>query len=175
LRILILALIGNDGRLTAEFLSKAGLEAEICRDVSDLCNKIEAGSAAMILAEETLDSKSIPALIETLERQPSWSNIPITIVTSGGETTQSRLRRLGAFGHARNVTILERPFRPSTLISTVEVALNARRRQYQVRDLLLNLQASEDHLKSILESISDGFAALDKSWSFTYVNNSFLS
>jgi hypothetical protein len=128
--------------------------------VSEVCDSIEEGSAALILAEEALNSKSIPAIIETLERQSSWSNLPITIVTSGGEATQSRLRSLGAFGHARNVTILERPFRPSTLISTVEVALNARRRQYQVRDLLFNLQASEAHLKRILESISDGFARL---------------
>ena len=173
LRILIHAPLRSDARLTVEFLSKAGLEAEICRDVSEVCDSIEEGSAALILAEEALNSKSIPAIIETLERQSSWSNLPITIVTSGGEATQSRLRSLGAFGHARNVTILERPFRPSTLISTVEVALNARRRQYQVRDLLFNLQASEDHLKGILESISDGFAALDSGWKFTYVNTSF--
>ena len=84
LRILILAPLGNDARLTAEFLSKAGLEAEICRDVSELCDSIEEGSAALILAEEALNSKSIPAIIETLERQSSWSNLPITIVTSGG-------------------------------------------------------------------------------------------
>ena len=49
----------------------------------------------LILAEEALNSKSIPAIIETLEQQSSWSNLPITIVTSGGEATQSRLRRLG--------------------------------------------------------------------------------
>ncbi len=58
--------------------------------------------------------------------------------------------------------------------AAVEAALDARRRQYQVRDLLGNLQASKDHLKTILESISDGFAALNKNWSFTYVNSSFL-
>ena len=40
--------------MTVEFLSKAGLEAEICRDVSEVCDSIKEGSAALILAEEAL-------------------------------------------------------------------------------------------------------------------------
>src|SRR5438093_8516028 len=35
-----------------------------------------------------------------------------------------------------NVTVLERPVRPITLVSAVRAALRARRRQYEIRDLL---------------------------------------
>jgi signal transduction histidine kinase/CheY-like chemotaxis protein len=37
---------------------------------------------------------------------------------------------------SRAVTVLERPIRPSTLLSTLRVALQSRARQYQLRDLL---------------------------------------
>jgi signal transduction histidine kinase len=46
-----------------------------------------------------------------------------------------------------NVTLLERPLRPVTLISTVRSALLARRRQYEVRDHLQKRKAAEEALQ----------------------------
>jgi PAS domain S-box-containing protein len=174
LHILILAPTSNDAKLTAEFLTKAGIEIGLCRNLSQLCEGIDAGAAAAIVAEEALESKSIPALLETLERQPSWSDMPIILITSGGEITPAQLRRMDVLRSGSNITILERPFRPSTLLSTVYAALNGRRRQYQVQDLLSNVQASETRLQKILQSISDGFLALDSGWNFSYLNDSCL-
>jgi PAS domain S-box-containing protein len=44
------------------------------------------------------------------------------------------------------------------------VALRARRRQREVRDLL-------QQRESVLSSISDAFSALDRDWRYTYVND----
>jgi len=135
-RILILAPTGNDARLTADFLTKSRLRPQICWDVSELCSKVAEGCGAILLAEETLGVASISLLVEALAQQPAWSDIPVTIITSGGEGTQTQLRRLAVFGPGGNVTLLERPFRPGTLISTLESALRSRRRQKEVRTLV---------------------------------------
>jgi signal transduction histidine kinase/ActR/RegA family two-component response regulator len=43
-------------------------------------------------------------------------------------------------GRSGNVTVLERPVRISTLLSAVNAAVRARRRQYETRDLLMRLE-----------------------------------
>jgi PAS domain S-box-containing protein len=132
------------------------------------------GCGAIVLAEETLGPQSLARLIEALKGQPSWSDLPIIVITGGGEADQRRLRRLATSGSISNIALLERPFHPETLLSAVEAALRARRRQYQVRALLQNQRASELRLQNILDSISDAFASLDRDWRFTYVNRSYM-
>ena len=78
----------------------------------------------------------MPILLDVLARQPAWSDIPVIVLTSGGGSDAVSLRALEIFGPSANVTLLERPFRVITLLSTVQVALRARRRQREVRDLL---------------------------------------
>ena len=143
--------------------------------MEQVCAKMEEGCGTVVLAEETLGPESLSRFLEALRKQPSWSDIPVIIITGGGEAIQQRLRRLAATGPASNVALLERPFHPETLLSTVEVAMRSRRRQYQVRDLLMGQKASELRLQNILESISDAFIALDKHWRFTYVNQSYMA
>jgi signal transduction histidine kinase len=134
--ILILAPTGNDGRLTAEFLLRAGLNPYLCANTAHLVREVEEGCGALMVAEEALDSQAVVALQDVIARQPSWSDVLIAIITSGEESTPARLRRFAVFGPAGNVTFIERPFHPETLVSTFQVALRSRRRQYQVRDLL---------------------------------------
>jgi signal transduction histidine kinase len=57
-------------------------------------------------------------------------------MTSGGEPTLAVLRIKNAFSPSGNVTLLERPFRRITLQSVIHVALRARRKQHEVRNLL---------------------------------------
>jgi len=150
--ILILAPTGNDGPLTAAFLSEEGKFALVCRTMSELCQIAQQGCDMILLAEETLNPPSIQILRETLSHQSPWSDIPITVITSGGEASQERLRILSSLGTSANVGLLERPFRRGTLLSTVEVALRARRRQYQVRDLLVERENARAKLESIVQS-----------------------
>ena len=84
-RILILAPTGNDARLTAEFLTKAGLSPQPCAEVITLCAEVRRGCGAIVVAEETLAAGSISLLVEALAQQPTWSDIPVAIITSGGE------------------------------------------------------------------------------------------
>ncbi len=168
--ILILAPSGNDARLTAEFLFKSGLKARLCRGISEVCARVTEGCGSILLAEETLGQGSISALVEALDRQPAWSDIPITIITSGGETSQMQLRRLGVFGPGGNVSLLERPFRPGTLISMVDVALRGRRRQYEARELMRELHESEARIRQIVSLMPTGMYACDGEGRITFFN-----
>jgi PAS domain S-box-containing protein len=146
-RILLLAPTANDARLAAEVLRIAGLVPQICSDMLNLCAEMERGVGAILLAEETLNPDSEACLVKALAQSPPWSDIPMAIITSGNEMNQNWLRRLRALEQSGNVILIERPFRPETLVSTCEVALRARQRQYQVRDLLEERARNEAALR----------------------------
>ncbi len=135
-RILVLAPTGQDAALSVGFLQKAGLQAAACNGLSALVDSLREGCAALLVAEEALELNSIQVLNGVIEQQPSWSDLPITLITSYRIDLEKVPRYRKIFSPGANVTILERPFRPTTLVSTLEVALRARRRQYQIRDLL---------------------------------------
>jgi len=135
MRILVLAPTSNDARLTATFLTRAGLRAEVCADFPDFSRKLDVGCGAILLAEESLFNGYVHELVSKLETQPSWSDLPIVIITGTGES-RLRSQHLADLAPAGNVSIIERPVRPGTLVSTLESALRSRRRQYQVRSLL---------------------------------------
>lgn len=136
LEILVLAPTGQDATLIAGALSKEGMECRIFRGVPELCQWARKSAGAMIIAEEALNPDAFHCLNEMLTEQPPWSDIPLIVMTSSGESTLSSLRILRSFAPSGNVTLLERPFRSLTLISVTQVALRSRRRQFQVRDLL---------------------------------------
>ena len=153
MRILVLAPTSNDARLTAKFLEKAGLEATVCSDISELCGKMSAGCGAMLLAEEALAGEALRLLWLALENQPSWSDLPILMMTGtgGAEARDDLLARLALIG---NMTIIERPVRPGTLVSTLMGALLSRRRQYQVRALLQEREETNRRKDEFLAMLS---------------------
>lgn len=137
-RILVLAPTGNDAPVTVRLLDSAGFHAHACRDIHDLTKRMGEGCAALLLAEEALGGASVQLVIDALGQQPSWSDIPIIIVTTSGEATNLVFDRLTIFGPAGNVSLLERPFRPLTLLNAAQVAVRSRQRQYEVRDLMVD-------------------------------------
>jgi signal transduction histidine kinase/ActR/RegA family two-component response regulator len=142
-RILVLAPTGRDATLTCDILGKAELAGLPCSDEAELCREIERGAAVAILTEEALHPWTVHALVGALGRQGAWSDLPLIVFTRDGRSGEAALETLGPIG---NATILDRPVRVSTLISTVQAAMRARRRQYEVRDLLIR-QAEADRRK----------------------------
>ena len=72
------------------------------------------------------------------EQEP-WSDFPLIVLTGGVSVSPAGIRLLETIRPLGNVTLIERPVRIMTLVSSVRAALAARRRQYQVRDLLRQL------------------------------------
>ena len=153
-RVLILAPVGNDARAIAELLAGRQFETRICNSMTDCCGQIGSGAGALVLTEEALELANVAELLQTLNAQPSWSELPLIIFTTGGETRLGRLLELAAKA-AGSVTLLERPIGTTTLLRSVEVALNSRRRQYQVRDFLEEQRRTEQELRQAHEQLAD--------------------
>src|SRR5206468_3956764 len=88
-----------------------------------------------------------------IRAQPEWSDLPFIVLTRKGgglERNPEAGRLLEALG---NVTFLERPFHPTTLVSPARAALRARLRQYDARARLEELQASEERLRNANETL----------------------
>src|SRR5262245_6818787 len=129
-RVLIFAPTKGDACLASEFLREAGWESSIVQSAGALIEKIREGCCTVIIAEEALDRGALQSFLALLKEQPPWSDLPITLITTRGLADTDRSHRLAAFAANANVTLLERPFRPATLISTLEVARRARSKQY---------------------------------------------
>ncbi|MEK6336895.1 MAG: ATP-binding protein [Acidobacteriota bacterium] len=135
--ILILAPAGRDGELAARFISEASLASNICESMEELCDEMVNGAGLVFLTREALTRDALDCVARAIATQPAWSDIPIILLTSGGGgESPNDSAALIAFGNAANVTLIERPVRVMTLLTSIEAALRARRRQYQVRDLL---------------------------------------
>ena len=136
-RVLLLTPTGRDAELIAATLAQAGFVSTICADVAELRAAIDAGGGAAVVAEEALASGAASDELDAaLEAQPSWSDFPIIMLLGPGATLASSRSLLSHFASHGNVTLLERPVRTVALISTLQAALRARRRQYEVRDHL---------------------------------------
>jgi signal transduction histidine kinase len=153
-RVLVLAPVGQDARAIAELLTNRGLSAWICRGGAECCAEIDAGAGALLLTEEALETPGGFDLLETLKRQPAWSELPVIILTTGGESRLIRLLELAADA-AGTITLLERPISSITLLRSVEVALNSRRRQFQVRDLLEEQHRAQRELREAHEQLAN--------------------
>lgn len=135
-RVLILAPVGRDGPAMASLLRESGFAVAVCEDSAELRACMLEGAGALLLTEEALELVELPELLDRLQGQPSWSELPLMILTDGGESRLSRLLDTVAVA-ASGITVLERPIGTATLVRAMEVAVRSRRRQYQVRDLIL--------------------------------------
>jgi signal transduction histidine kinase len=136
-KVVILAPTGQDASLIARMLAQESIGTQVVATIEAACRELDEGrAAALIVAEEALSTGAMGRFNRALEAQEPWSDVPIILMTSSGDTTLATLRIRKAFSPAGNLNLIERPFRRITLQSVVEVALRARRKQHEVRVLL---------------------------------------
>jgi signal transduction histidine kinase len=112
------------------------------------CDELQsAGAGALIIAEEALRIGDIQRLAELMSNQPAWSDFPLILLTLSGEVTAQSQWRQRLRAPLERALELERPVRPETLISSVQAALRARRRQYEIRDYILQERNAEEALR----------------------------
>ncbi|AZE61220.1 MULTISPECIES: ATP-binding protein [Pseudomonas] len=150
-RAIVLAPMGRDGALALMMLKEAGYSGVVVSDLGALCEAMEQGAGMLIIAAEALRGVDLEPLLNHLHQQPAWSDLPIVLMTHHGGKEQNGTSHLS--GLLGNVTFLERPFHPVTLISLVSTALRGRRRQYEARDRLIDLSESELRLQRTLETL----------------------
>lgn len=180
-RVLIHAPFGRDGGMISGALRRAQIETLVCPDMESLLQELPDGAGAVMIADEALDRQAVKRLSLILATQPHWSDLPLLVMTSGGEATDASQFRLRLVQPLGNVTLLERPLRTVTLLSAVETALRARRRQYEISDfvrerdsLLAQARASERIYRGIGESIEFGIWICTPDGRNVYSSESFL-
>ncbi|MET0967557.1 MAG: ATP-binding protein [Tardiphaga sp.] len=151
-RAVILAPNGRDAAVAEALIREAGYYAQACSDFASLMQEIKGGAGCAVIADEAIKTVDLRGLGEWLHDQPSWSDFPIVLLTrqGGGPERNPDAARLGQL--LGNVTFIERPFHPTTLISIVGSAVRGRRRQYQTRAILEDLSESESLLQTALDA-----------------------
>lgn len=146
-RVIILAPTGRDSDLIEGLLQRAALPCHTTGSIAELTSEIRRGAGAAVISEEALAENVISEILEVVHQQPSWSDFPLILLTVGGQVTaeSERLRELRR--PLGNVFLLERPIRPETLLSTLEIALRGRQRQYQIRDQILQYERAQEALR----------------------------
>lgn len=130
-RIVICTPTGQDAALTSRVFRSVNIGSMVCRDTGELLEQLPRGAGALLLAEEVISGAAMRPLAQYVASQPTWSDIPILLLTRSGADSLDVRRAVDRLG---NVTLMERPVRTIALISAARSAIRARERQYQVRD-----------------------------------------
>jgi PAS domain S-box-containing protein len=159
-RALILAPRGRDATIAAAMLREAGMEAAVCANLSLLIDALDCGGGFIIVTEEAIATVDLRPLVAWIGQQEEWSDLPFILLTSRGgglERNPAAARHLDILG---NVTFLERPFHPTTLVSLARSAVRGRRRQYDARARLLALRDSETRFRTLFDTMDEGFCVI---------------
>src|SRR5581483_1314950 len=149
LAVMVLAPVGRDASLIARTLQNAGLTADVVTSAAAAIERIKASVGVALIAEEALDPNFIRGLAEALAAQPAWSDLPVVIMTGSGGSNYATDHLVAMRAPLGHVTLVERPVRPVTLLSTVQGMLQARRRQHEIRD---HLSEQAEMRRALLES-----------------------
>lgn len=121
---------GRDAVVAAMILGEEGLDTQTCGSLADAVSRLDAASC-LVVTEEALLSSNRQALADWIAAQPPWSDFPFILLRLRGSEPNAQLTDL-----LGNVSVLERPFHPATLVSAARAALRAKRRQHQARSFL---------------------------------------
>jgi signal transduction histidine kinase/ActR/RegA family two-component response regulator len=130
-RVLIYAPSGQDAVLASKMLTLASVDNLVTPTAAQLASELLIGVGAVLTVEEALSNGGLKVLGEFVQRQPNWSDLPIVLLTNRGPDSLSVRQAIAVLG---NVTLLERPVRTLTLITSLQSVLRAREKQYQVRE-----------------------------------------
>ena len=130
-RVLIYAPFGQDAALASKMLALAKVDNLVTATVQELAQQLQLGAGAVLTVEEALSNGGLKAIGEYVQSQPGWSDLPVVLLTNRGPDSLSVRQAIAVLG---NVTLLERPVRTLTFVTSLQSVLRAREKQYQVRE-----------------------------------------
>jgi signal transduction histidine kinase len=135
LRILMFLANPANTSVASLLLAKKELDHVICTEPNQLLEEAAAGVGVLLLEEERLrlHHRELTAFLDSL---PPWSEPPVILLTGRRHQAVERI----LVEQFRNITLLERPISSLSLISHLHAGRRARKRQYQMRDLLAELR-----------------------------------
>jgi PAS domain S-box-containing protein len=154
-RVLLLPPTRRDAEAILQLMSGTGIDCVVCPTMEALCEQVDRGVGVILVSEEMFTAEP-EGLIARVRTQPVWSDFATIVLSRPGvesPTLTQIMRRAG------NTSVLERPVRLSTFLSLVRSALRARSRQYEVRDRMTQLAATEMALREARQKIDAALLA----------------
>jgi hypothetical protein len=102
-RVLVLPPTKTDGSVTMRLLEEAGVHAGVCDSAEEMARELCRGAGALIITDDSTRHDALTELRHVLERQPSWSEIPILVLARPDSPRLDELRNFPG------VVLLERP------------------------------------------------------------------
>jgi signal transduction histidine kinase len=134
----------RDADVTCRLLERSAVQCDACGGLGSLAAEMQGGVGAILLTDSALLDAAYGAFQKALSAQPAWSDVPIVLLTRDKEWSDQARRALAAL---TNVTLLDMPTSTRSLLSAVQAALRARRKQYQIRDQLVRQAHAEEALR----------------------------
>jgi PAS domain S-box-containing protein len=158
-RVLVLSALPVDAQFVCAVAGRAGIPAQPCRDMDELCAGIRQGAGTAVVSQRVLCHAAFDELVAVLHEQPAWSDFPLILVAVANAPLRSE-QALEVTPNLGNVVVLQRPLRVATMVTALKAALRARRRQYEVRrsqqlleDALSRERARASELEAIMEAV----------------------
>lgn len=150
-RIAVIAPRGRDAEVIHDILRAAAIDVAVT--TLDVLLPAIAGNhfGAAVLTQEALVGLSIAQARESIRLQPAWSDFPFVLLTTPNRD-EGRAQLAAALG---NVTQVERPVLPATLLNGVQAALRARLRQHEMRDLLDQQIRAEQQISELAHGLEE--------------------
>jgi signal transduction histidine kinase/ActR/RegA family two-component response regulator len=152
-KVLVLPPTRRDGDVTRALLKDVGLDCDIVGNARMLASQLNTSIAAVVLTDAAVADPGLSSVIDALDHQPQWSDMPVILLSKPEMRLPADKRR---FGKLTNLTVLDRPTSGRALVSAVEAAIRGRARQYQIRDQLNSLQEADAALRESAERMALG-------------------
>lgn len=136
--LLTIAPLGRDADVACDLLTRAGILCRTGRGIEALDDVALEDLSALVLTEEALTPDAVTRLGALLDAQPAWSSLRVVLLVDAEDRrTRTSARCPWRSLSARPGTIvLQRPMRPAEFVSVVAAAVDARVRQFRLRDEL---------------------------------------
>ena len=180
-RVLVAAPFGRDADNVSRLLSDHGFKTRAVPDAQAVAAELDEQTGVVLITEEALRGK-LDTLRAVLAAQPDWSDTPFILLVSRNayRPRAGEIARLALADLTTNLIVLERPLGSLSLVSAVDTALRARRRQFDLRDRLAELDhsraalaASEAEVRLIADSLPVLIGFIDKSLVYRFANKAY--
>lgn len=147
-RFLVVAPVGRDGQLICALLNSHGFSTECAATIADSSHVESTQLMGLIVTDEALAGDGADALRRVVQAQPTWSDLPVMLLTSGPLEPQYALRASQVRMETRSLILLDRPVRKELLLSAVQTAYTSRMKQLEVREAAERQIHSDEALRA---------------------------
>ena len=144
-QVLLLAPTRRDREATQELLERGGISSIACEGAKSLKGQLESSVGAILMTDAAFSDPHIDQLLAVLSHQPAWSDVPVILLCRTGPQPPVAEKVVNALS---NLTLLERPTSSRTLLSSIQAALRARARQYELRQKFEEARRTEAQLRA---------------------------